>query len=316
MKIESFTKEQIDSFPTYVKKWTDVGLSTSLIDKEAAKAAVQELYKCGDITPPKKIVFCSSPIVALYAKAMLDVKKVTVKNTYPTDYNTIMSGISKEIADNMSSSFHDFIYGQHEAYWLSFYDVFINNGLPELYDKLKGLYMCSKECGWILAYEEVCFVSEKPTSLHLDDRGRLHNLNGPACAWSDGYSIYSINGVRLNETNSFIVTDKSKINPSTIMAESNAEVRRVMINVYGQDKFIKNGDSKLIHTDEFGKLWKKDIEGDEAIVMVEVLNSSPEPDGTFKTYFIRVKPDVKTAHEAVASTFKRTSEQYHPIKQT
>ena len=316
MKIESFTQEQIDSFPKYVKKWTDIGLSTTGLNKEAVELAVKTLYKCGEIPEPKEITLCSSPIVALYAKAMLNIKGVKIKDTYPKDFSSLMKNITKDVADDMSSSFHDFIYGQHEAYWLSFYDVFINNGLPELYKQLEGLCMCAKECGWILAYDDTCFVSEKPVSLSLDDRGRLHNLTGPACKWSDGYAIYSINGIRLNDDNSFIVTDPSRINPDTILAESNAEVRRVMMNIYGQDNFIKNGKSILIHQDEWGKLWKKEVPDDEPVVMVEVLNSTPEPDGEFKTYFIRVKPDVTTAHEAVASTFKRTSENYRPIAQT
>ena len=315
-KIESFTDEQIATFPSYVKKWTDIGLSTSKLDKKHAKAAIINLYKCGELAPPKKIVFCSSPLMALYVKAMRDVKDITVKNTYPTDFSIVMKDISKDIADNMSSSFSDFIYGQHEAYWLSFYDVFINNGLPELKDKLHGLMECAEGCGWILPYEEICYVAEKPVKLHLDTENRLHNLEGPAVSWSDGYSIYSIHGVRLNESNSFIVTDKSRINAKTILAESNAEVRRVMIDIYGTDNFIKNSNATLVHKDEWGKLWSQLVPDDEPIFMVEVLNSSPEPDGTFKTYFLRVNPTVKTAHEAVASTFKRTSENYRPIQQT
>ena len=37
--------------------------------------------------------------------------------------------------------------------------------------------------------------------------------------------------------------------------------------------------------------------------MVEVVNSTPEPDGSRKTYFLRVPPTIGTAREAVAWTF-------------
>jgi hypothetical protein len=50
--------------------------------------------------------------------------------------------------------------------------------------------------------------------------------------------------------------------------------------------------------------------------MVEVLNSTPEPDGTRKTYFLRVPPNLRTAREAVAWTFGLAGSQYRPERET
>ena len=41
-----------------------------------------------------------------------------------------------------------------------------------------------------------------------------------------------------------------------------------------------------------------------------------EPDGSFKDYFIRVPPTIRTAHAAVAWSFGMTAEQYHPLKES
>jgi hypothetical protein len=60
--------------------------------------------------------------------------------------------------------------------------------------------------------------------------------------------------------------------------------------------------------------------------MVEVENSTPEPGGERKVYFLRVHPECRpmlrdgsfgerqelTAHAAVASTFGLRAEDYHP----
>jgi hypothetical protein len=46
--------------------------------------------------------------------------------------------------------------------------------------------------------------------------------------------------------------------------------------------------------------------------MVEVLNSTPEPDGTRRTYFLRVPPEIETAREAVAWTFGMDGAGYAP----
>lgn len=50
--------------------------------------------------------------------------------------------------------------------------------------------------------------------------------------------------------------------------------------------------------------------------MVEVLNSTPEPDGSVVAYFPRVPPDVTTAREAIAWTFGMTVADYDPEKET
>jgi hypothetical protein len=52
------------------------------------------------------------------------------------------------------------------------------------------------------------------------------------------------------------------------------------------------------------------------MVMVELQNATPEPNGQFKTYFLRVHPDVKTPHEAVAWSFKMTPSDYDSAQQT
>ena len=70
--------------------------------------------------------------------------------------------------------------------------------------------------------------------------------------------------------------------------------------------------------------------GDEPLVMVEVVNSTPERDGTMKHYFLRVHPELRpllgdqqlgdpqelTARNAVASTFGRRGEEYSPLVET
>ena len=50
--------------------------------------------------------------------------------------------------------------------------------------------------------------------------------------------------------------------------------------------------------------------------MVEVLNSTPEPDGSRKTYFLRVPPRTRTAREAVAWTFGVREPDYRPAQET
>ncbi|GAA2645547.1 hypothetical protein GCM10009864_04690 [Streptomyces lunalinharesii] len=63
-------------------------------------------------------------------------------------------------------------------------------------------------------------------------------------------------------------------------------------------------------------LWRVDLPDDEPVVMVEVVNSTPEPDGTHRTYWLRVPPRTRTARQGVAWTFGIAEEGYAPVLET
>ena len=104
----------------------------------------------------------------------------------------------------------------------------------------------------------------------------------------------------------------------------------MMIERFGQARFLQESGAKEIHRDDFGTLFRKDIPGDEPLLMVKVINATPEHDGTFKDYFLRVAPDLRplfldgrkgdpqalTARNAVASTWGLRGENYDPVLQT
>jgi len=94
------------------------------------------------------------------------------------------------------------------------------------------------------------------------------------------------------------------------------ELRHQLIEAYGPKDLIFDSDvvSKTVK-DDFGTLFRVEVPGDEDICVVKVLNATPEPDGTFRDYFLRVPPDVTSAREAVAWTFD-IEEGYEPVAQT
>jgi hypothetical protein len=58
------------------------------------------------------------------------------------------------------------------------------------------------------------------------------------------------------------------------------------------------------------------LSDDEPIVMVKLWNSTPEPDGSIKIYWLRVPPGIKTAREAVAWSFGKEEIEYQPLQET
>ena len=185
----------------------------------------------------------------------------------------------------------------------------------------------AKSCGWIYCFENICFICNRPTEIHQTTDNRLHCETGPALLFSDGYSIYAYKGILVSKQ---VIMAPNSLTVKQIIKEKNQEVRRVMIERFGQVRFLKESGASLIHEDETGKLWKKELANDEPVLMVEVINSSPEPTGEYKTYFLRVHPELRllfpngelgdpqpmTAHSAIASTFGKTALEYHPLIQT
>jgi len=205
-------------------------------------------------------------------------------------------------------------YGQHDAGWLAFYEYFREVcGLVEETEKLQGLTEYSKHAGWFLPHEKICWVSERHNVLARDDRGRLHSVVGPAVMYPDGWAIYAVHGVRVPAD---IIEQPESVTADRIEKEQNAEIRRVMIERMGYERYILESGAQLVHTDEVGALYRKELFGDEPIVVVHVLNSTPEPDGSIKRYALRVPPDIMRAREAVAWTFGMKEKEYRPLIET
>ena len=200
-------------------------------------------------------------------------------------------------------------------------------GLETQTEKLDGLADLAHSAAWFLPHANICWVSERHNILARDDRGRLHSVSGPAVAYPDGWTIYAVHGVRVPAD---IITNPEALTVVRIEAEQNAEVRRVMIERMGYERYILESGATLLNTDEFGSLYRKELPDDEPLVMVHVLNSTPEPDGTIKKYMLRVDPQLRpllgdqkfgepqemTARNAVAAGFGLRGEDYAPLMET
>lgn len=149
---------------------------------------------------------------------------------------------------------------------------------------------------------------------------RLHN-DKYAALESDIENLYFWHGVLVP---ALVVVRPDWITVKHIDGEDNAEVRRVMIERYKHGEEINGaaaymrdaGGKALDHDERFGTLWRREIPDDEPIVILEVINSTREPDGSFKHYWLRVPPEIETAHAASAWTFDIPVKDYAPMIET
>jgi hypothetical protein len=174
--------------------------------------------------------------------------------------------------------------------------------------------------GVTLVFGGAVHILERPLALRLDEQLRLHAEQGPALAYVDGTEAWALHGVVVPK---HVVTEPERITVADIEAQRNAEVRRVMIERFGVERFVREGRAELVNSDETGRLWRwqqrwagPGSRAWEPVVMVEVVNATAELDGTFRTYFLRVPPNTRTAREAVAWTFGLEGDAYGPRAET
>jgi hypothetical protein len=179
-------------------------------------------------------------------------------------------------------------------------------GIEEL-DEVGPLVRLAASAGPWIARERMVLVCERPTRFQLDEQGRLHSEDGPALAYPEGEPLYCWHGVQVPAT---VITGPQAITPEEIRAQPNAEVRRVMVERYGIERLVTEGGLRLRHHDEYGKLWDTGTDNTWEAGWLELQNSTAEPDGSFKTYFLLVPPAMETAHEAVAWTFGMREHEY------
>jgi hypothetical protein len=183
----------------------------------------------------------------------------------------------------------------------------------------------SKSIGWFYPFNDFAILTDRPEIISRDEQNRLHSVTGAALKYRDGYSLHYVHGVRVPD---FVIERPQEITLEKINSEHNAEVRRVMIERYkhgheqeGYSAYLMDSGAKEIDRDEVTLkddiiLYRKDIPDDEPIVMLSMLNSTPEPDGTIKRYMLRVPPDITKALDAMAWTWGLKPEEYRPLVET
>jgi len=311
MKLTKLSPEQIAKFADYADKWVKIGTDTNETDMISAVLYIKEAYQAAGLNPPSYFVGpVAGPYEAAVAESIVNshAKKKTVFSS-ASDFNDRIMREVEEYIEKGSKDFNYTISNQifgYQEYWLSYYDYFAVECGIDL-QKIDPLIKLASVCGWWTPLTDVAIIQHKPSLIARDDRNRLHSTEGPAVRFrskSQSLSdVYCVHGVRVNKK----IIDRD-FKTKDIDNQKNVEVRRVMIDLYGKDKYIIDSGAEIVHQDDFGTLYRKEMLDDEPLMMVKVVNSTVEPDGTFKDYFIRVDEKcyggLKTARAAVASTWR------------
>lgn len=316
-RIEKLTEAQKARFDEWADKWIEIGLRTGPADREKFEAAAAECYRFAGLEWPNRVIWVSSPM-----ELALSVPKV-------------LASLPGGKEENVSSSLWTrYIGGQFWAggwwwgpAWTSFFREVCDLELDgDLWARARAYEATVESACWWFPHTDFVIVSERPTAIHRElinsdilrgwNSHRLHCADGPAVAFSDGWGVYAWHGVIIPFDLRHVIEAPEQITVAEIEEQENVEIRRVMLEHYGFDRYLTGVCGEPLQQDDFGRLWRREFANDEPLVMVEVTNAAPEPDGSYKRYMLRVPPTMTTAHEAVAWTFGMDADSYHPTVQT
>jgi hypothetical protein len=297
----SFTPAEEQLLEDTKNYWIAKGRSTERLDVAKATEGVRGIYKLGGIKMPETVLLFPSPYAA--------VKQIQ-------QWRKEFDGIDRTFAETLNAESR--FYGAHWCAWEVFFDFGAKVTKPypkEDQEKLDAWLLQSEHCFWWWGFQNAVMLSDRPTQLHVDTQGRLHNETGPAMLFSDGFSLYSYHGILVDKQ---IIESPETITLSQIKKEDNSEIKRILTERYGYERYLRESKAKLIdqrpeNDPQVGlrtaKLWRIDDQ-----VLLDLLNSTPEPDGSVKRYVIPINPDLyngdagrNVAAASVSTWRKRTN---------
>ncbi len=306
-KITSLTAAQEALLPSWHERWLRTGMSDAPTDREIATAAIGRAYATVGKRPPL-IVFSESPVTSILG--------IWVWPSFVSI--TLGDSLGASLRDSLGASPHPipttYFWGQHDAYWIAFYLFCQEIGVqykPEAKEKLKIMADLAESCGWIYFYENVAFVSARPTvRTQAEDRNSrqvelLHCPDLPAMEFKDGWKIYAWHGTRMPAD-----CYEQSVTAQRILSEPNVEVRRALIERYdhfhGKGQFMEDCGATVIDaaqqrmlngTVAENQLIQVDLADDPEGKMVALRLNDPS---TERKYIVRVPPDMRRVTQALA----------------
>jgi hypothetical protein len=278
---------------------------------DVARQAVIDMYKSMDLQAPQ-IIIGDSPKHTCELAALFwtkfnkenddEIKFDSLQNDLLTTLPNCAEG---ELDEALKEGNNDWYLSFWWLSWCGWYDYSKYIGV-QFDEAVYNLFMnFSSEVHFIIPYEGIAFISQKPTAIHWEENN-LHKDGGKAVEYSDGYGMYCLNGVVVDEY--LAVTPEEQLDVEHFHTYQNADARTEFVRKFGIDRMLDFGekvDSYENHDNEwFNKSqyelydMSKLFEGVEYAPHLKMTNQTT---GVF--HVEAVAPTCRTVADAVKDRF-------------
>jgi hypothetical protein len=226
--------------------------STPLVHIQA-EFWIRELYKLAGHKPPNKIIWVDSPAIALRASLWAS------------------------------------LWPQWFSAHLAFAESGAIAGVEFDEQKLKMYRGYIENVGTIFPFKNICIACERPIFIGWQD-GVIHSETGMAVEHKDGWGIWAIEGVRVDEQ---IVMAPETQALEQIKLDDNEEVRRIRISRYGWHRYLDECGAAPIDTKIVSAGWMESL-----IVCEDMTVLCTYDPSTGRPYALEVDPSCRTCGEA------------------
>jgi hypothetical protein len=182
--------------------------------------------------------------------------------------------------------------GNQWSGWCGYLSFFKHIAKLELkiYEKWQHYETAAVHGGPRISTPEFCMISDRPKYIKMDELNRPHCETGPYCEWRDGWKLWYWHGFKVTEQ---IIMRPETLTVEQVEKEANTEVRRVLIERMGVEKYLTQSGATLVDSDEktsAPRVLFKDKRNNQYMFCTD--------GGTGKFFALSVPDNVKTCAEA------------------
>lgn len=281
------------------RKWESIILDTTPVDRDRATESVQALYRTHGLNDPH-VWFIDNyqmnphEVANSRASNLLSLAAHSPDTPlFSTPFSLPFSGRTRRFG--RADSFNRVV-GNPEsidtasAFKFVLWDMLRDHdvAIPETVAAILDVIMT---CGSMIPMETTALIIGRPSAINFDKDNRLHCATGGAIVYPT-WSHYYWHG---NKVAQWIVEKPERITIDHITKERNAEVRRILTERFGAERYLNESGMKLVKSDKFGDLYiKLDTSTGlrtDVTVILRVTNSTAEPDGTYRQFSMFIDPN-------------------------
>jgi hypothetical protein len=260
--IEKLTEAQEAQISNYVDKWVAQGNNTDRFDLEFATPIIhkfQELILERKTTP---VVLVDNPLEAWVACNLIEQKKASVDDIpdllakvdayFDLSMEEQKAGVADPIWPHQDGSLFSSVF--------SYYDYMINEAGVKLEPDLLTKYKVWEETshlGLIYPLDDICIVTQKASTIRVDEEGRLH-CDGDYALKYEGrgdFKIYALFGV--NVSKELALTPAQDLDIDLFLKEENADIRAAFIQKVGVETLLERGEKIDTYENYDVEWWSK-----------------------------------------------------------
>ncbi|MBI3928392.1 MAG: hypothetical protein HY319_22815 [Armatimonadetes bacterium] len=346
MLIERLTAEQVDLIPVVCDQWQERAESPVRLDSCEVRRCVDWLYARGGLGAPR-VACAAGPLEAECALKPEGFGPEALKRELIRP--SLGSQLHRQAAFSAVTQFRSLgQYGPPIRAQDEIYEARVR--MPGLSGQLNGFWRCHfglADCAWWtaeydywarigLTFEgldgwcdflrcgiwdgyyrtDLAVVFPAPTVRWelRDGERRLHSTTEPAIEWPDGFRLYFVSGVWVEDGD--LIEDPARITLKRILREKNAEIRQALIRVVGPERFLGMTRAEVVDedTDRAGmprRLLRLVVGRGEQWCILEV-----ECPSKHDKHYLWVPPHSQRCSQAVAWTFGFEVADYLPLVET